>query len=100
VGSGWAATVIRQRIRGLELSASKDQRTAKWTAITGGLAGTHGHNNALNSQVGATAALARRLLDLHGMQEVRGSNPLSYTFPQFKGMFLSLLSLLIFRSYL
>ena len=78
-GSGWAATVTRQRIRGLELSASKDRRTAKWTAITGGLAGTHGHTNALSSQVGATAALARRLLDLHGMQEVRGSNPLSST---------------------
>ena len=78
--SGWAAAVTRQGIRGLELPTSKDRRTAKWTAITGGLAGTHGHTNALSSQVGATAALVSRLPDLHGMQEVRGSNPLSSTF--------------------
>ena len=35
---------------------------------------------------GAIAQLVERL---HGMQEVRGSNPLSSTFPQFRGMFRS-----------
>ena len=64
-----------------------DQRTAKWTAITDRLAGTHGHIEALGSQVEAADALAGRSLELHGMQEVRGSNPLSSTFPQLNGIF-------------
>ena len=63
-----------------------DQRTAKWTAITDRLAGTHGHFGALVSQVEAIDALAGRSLELHGMQEVRGSNPLSSTFSQVKGV--------------
>ena len=50
------------------------------------LAGTHGHFGALVSQVEAIDALAGRSLELHGMQEVRGSNPLSSTFPQIKGL--------------
>ena len=66
-----------------------DERTAKWTAITDRLAGTHGHFKALGSQVEPADALAGRSLELHGMQEVRGSNPLSSTFPQFGGMFRS-----------
>ena len=56
------------------------------TAITGRPAGTHGHFGALVSQVEAADPLAGRSLELHGMQEVRGSNPLSSTFPQVKGM--------------
>ena len=63
-----------------------DQRTAKWTAITDRLAGTHGHFGALVSQVEAIDALAGRSLELHGMHEVRGSNPLSSTFSQVKGV--------------
>jgi hypothetical protein len=55
------------------------QRTAKWTAITDRLAGTHGHFRALSSQVGVTNALADGVLYLHGMQEARGSSPLSST---------------------
>ena len=55
------------------------QRTAKWTAITDRLAGTHGHTGSLSSQVEATDALAGGSLDLHGMQEARGSSPLSST---------------------
>ena len=50
------------------------------------LAGTHGHFGALVSQVEAIDALAGRSLELHGMQEVRGSNPLSSTFSQVKGL--------------
>jgi hypothetical protein len=63
-----------------------DQRTAKWTAIADTLAGTYGHFRALFSQAEAIGALADELLDLHGMQEVRGSNPLSSTFPQLRRM--------------
>ena len=64
----------------------KDPGTAKWTAIARTLAGTHGHKGALTLQVSATNALAGELLDLHGMQEARGSSPLSSTFAQVKGL--------------
>jgi len=56
-----------------------DHRTAKWTAITDRLAGTHRHTGALSPQAGAADALAGGLPDLHGMQEARGSSPLSST---------------------
>jgi hypothetical protein len=69
-----------------ELPASKDRRTAKWTAITDRLAGTYGHFRALFSQAEATGALADESPDLHGMQEARGSSPLSSTFSQVKRM--------------
>jgi len=62
------------------------QRTAKWTAITDRRPGTYRHSGALDSQVEATHALAGGLPDLHGMQEARGSSPLSSTFQQVKGM--------------
>ena len=39
-------------------------------------------------------ATCNHWLDLHGMQEVRGSNSLSSTFPQVKGMLRSLKRLL------
>jgi len=73
------AAVIRQGVRGPRPSVIKHQRTAKWTAITDRLAGTHAHTCALSSQVSVADALAGELLDLHGMQEVRGSNPHSST---------------------
>jgi hypothetical protein len=64
----------------------KHGRTAKWTAIARRLAGTHGHTGALIPQLEAAEALAGESLDMHGMQEARGSSPLSSTFPQLKGM--------------
>ena len=48
--------------------------------------GTHGHAIALKAQAGAAGALAGRLRELHGMQEARGSSPLSSTFSQVKGI--------------
>jgi hypothetical protein len=63
-----------------------DERTAEWTAIVRRPRGTHGHTVALSQQVVATDVLAGGLLDLHGMQEARGSSPLSSTFPQVEGM--------------
>ena len=56
-----------------------DQQTAKWTANTDRLAGTHRHTNALTSQVSAANVLAGGLLHLHGHAEARGSSPLSST---------------------
>jgi hypothetical protein len=53
-------------------------------AIARTLAGTHRRTGALSPQVDATNALAGGLSDLHGMQEARGSSPLSSTFPQVK----------------
>jgi hypothetical protein len=47
--------------------------------------GTHRHSWVQEAQVGAIEAQAGALLLLHGMQEVRGSTPLSSTFPQVKG---------------
>ena len=75
VAAGAGKTVIACAM----IAAHGDQRTAKWTAITTRLVGTHGHFGALVPQVEATDALAGRSLDLHGMQEVRGSNPRSST---------------------
>jgi hypothetical protein len=66
-------------LQGSNTRSRVDQRTAKWTAITDRLADTHGHFGALASQVEATDALAGRPPELHGMQEVRGSNPRSST---------------------
>jgi hypothetical protein len=64
---------------GLVRAVDNDQRTAKWTANTDRLAGTHRPISALGSQVSAIAAQAGVLPDLHGMQEARGSSPLSST---------------------
>jgi len=55
----------------------RGQRTAKWTAITRRLTGTHRHAGALSSQADATNAQDGELFDLHGMQEARGSSPLA-----------------------
>ena len=63
----------------------RDRRTAKWTANAHRLAGTHGHSWVQEGQVGAIEAQAGALLLLHGMQEVRGSTPLSSTFSQVNG---------------
>jgi len=52
--------------------AVKDQQTAKWTAITRRLTGTHRHTGALSPQVDVTNTLADVLSDLHGMKEARG----------------------------
>jgi hypothetical protein len=49
-------------------------------------ASTHGHAGALDQQVEAFATPADRPPDLHGMQEARGSSPLSSTFRQGNGM--------------
>ena len=86
------AAVTRQGVGGLEHPGIKHQRTAKWAAITCGLAGTPGHTGALIPQVKDADALVGGLLDLHGMQEARGSSPLSSTFPQVKGPLLSLIA--------
>ena len=64
----------------------RDRRTAKWTANAHRLAGTHGHSWVQEGQVAAIEAQAGALLLLHGMQEVRGSTPLSSTFSQVNGM--------------
>jgi hypothetical protein len=86
LGGGGCLRAAIRRARGLNTRSRVDQRTAKWTAITDRLADTHGHFGALASQVEATDALAGEPPELQGMQEVRGSNPLSSTFPQVKGM--------------
>ena len=78
-----SALLSARAFEGSNTHVITDQRTAKWTAITDRLAGTHGHFRALSSQAEATDSLAGRSLDLHGMQEARGSSPLSSTsFPR------------------
>src|SRR6516164_1279099 len=89
--SGWLTlTVYRyrpssSRRRGGQL-CPEGHLTAKWTAITDRLAGTLWHTDALSSQVSAADALAGGSLNLHGMQEVRGSSPLNSAFSQVNGL--------------
>jgi hypothetical protein len=60
-------------------SVESDHWTAKRTAIAHALTDTHRHMRTLAPQVEVFYALVHRPSDLHGMQEVRGSNPLSST---------------------
>jgi hypothetical protein len=69
----------RQSIRAFRTPCDQHQRTAKWTAIADRLAGTPGHTGALIPQVKDVAALVDGSHELHGMQEARGSSPLSST---------------------
>jgi hypothetical protein len=81
-GGGWE---LPCRIGGMRRQdVIQDQRTAKWTANARRLADTHGHARALLAPVEAIEAQAGALLLLHGMQEARGSSPLSSTFSQVK----------------
>jgi hypothetical protein len=74
--------MIRQPVRAFEQVGDHcGGRSANRSAVLG----TPGYSSrpfqAQQSQAGATSGLVREPRDLHGMQEVRGSTPLSSTFP-------------------
>jgi hypothetical protein len=74
-----SAALLAEAFEASKTVWSRVWRTAKWTAIAGRLAGTHGHFRVLFSQVWPADALAGNSRELHGMQEARGSSPLSST---------------------